>query len=152
MSPPVETQQVLTELHDGPAGGHLAANLTATKVLQAGYWWPTLHKDAWNHCRACDRCQKSDSLAKAGKAALQPLQPIAPFMRWGIDFIGPVKPLGRFTGARYILVATDYATKWVEAKVLCTNTATVTAKFLYENIITRFGCPLELISDQGSHF
>ena len=77
---PAETQQVLTELHDGPAGGHLAANLTATKVLQASYWWPTLNKDAWNHCRACDRCQKSGSLAKAGKAALQSLQPIAPFM------------------------------------------------------------------------
>ena len=73
-------------------------------------------------------------------------------MRWGLDFVGPIKSLGRFTGARYILVATDYAIKWVEAKALRTNTATVTAKFLYEQIITRFGYPMELISNRGGRF
>ena len=64
----------------------------------------------------------------------------------------PFTPAAARTGNKYILVATDYCTKWVEAKALRENTAAVTAKFLYEYIWCRFGCPIELISDQGSHF
>jgi hypothetical protein len=78
--------------------------------------------------------------------------PIEPVMKWDIDFIGPIKLTGRTIGNRYILVATDYATKWVEAKVLCTNIIVVTTKFLYVNIFTRFGCPLTLVNDQSVHF
>ena len=55
-------------------------------------------------------------------------------------------------GKRYILIATDYATKWVEAKALRTNSAQEETQFLYESVLTRFGCPLHLVSDQGSHF
>ena len=53
---------------------------------------------------------------------------------------------------KYLITATDYVTKWVEAKALTDNSAKKTTKFLYENIITRYGCPLELVSDQGTHF
>ena len=91
-------------------------------------------------------------LAKTGKAPLHPVLPGEPFLKWGLDFIGPIKPMAFYTNNRNIVVATNYATKWVEARALRTNTAAVTAKFLYDTIITRFGCPLELVSDQGSHF
>ena len=80
---------------------------------------------------------------------LQPIQPLAPFMKWGIDFMGPFRHSGK---NKYIVAATDYVTKWVEAKTLTDNLAKKTADFLYEHIITRFGCPLELVSDQGTHF
>ena len=66
--------------------------------------------------------------------------------------MGPIQPVTKHRKNRYILVATDYATKWVEAVPLRTNDAKVTARFFFENIITRFGCPLELVSDRGSHF
>ena len=66
--------------------------------------------------------------------------------------MGPFKPAAARTGNKYILVATDYFTKWVEVKALWENTATVPAKFLYEYIWCLYGCPIELISDQGSHF
>jgi hypothetical protein len=52
----------------------------------------------------------------------------------------------------YILVATNYATKWMEAHVFCTNVSRVTTKKLYEYILTRFGCLLTIIIDQGTHF
>ena len=63
--------------------------------------------------------------------------------------MGPFKNMGR---QKYIVAATDYVTKWVEAKALTDNTAKKIANFLYEHIITRYSCPLELASDQGTHF
>jgi hypothetical protein len=74
------------------------------------------------------------------------------FKKWGLDFIGPVKFANKLSGNRYILVTTDYATKWVEARLLHTNIITITAKFLYEHIFRRFGCPLTIVIDQGTHF
>ena len=78
--------------------------------------------------------------------------PTEVFQKWGLDFIGPVNPPAKGTKNRYIITATDYTTKWVEARALKDNTAKSTAKFLFEEIITKFGCPLEFVSDQGSHF
>jgi len=69
------------------------------------------------------------------------------FIVWGLDFIGSIKPIGRLIGNTYILVGTNYATKWVKAKALRTNTTIVIARFLYEYILTRVGCPLTIIID-----
>ncbi len=66
--------------------------------------------------------------------------------------MGPIKLATRYTGNQYIIVATNYITKWVEAKALHDNTTKSIAKFIYEQIITRFGYPTHLVSDQGSHF
>lgn len=73
-------------------------------------------------------------------------------MKWGLDFIEPIKPVGRYIRNKYILVASEYATKWVETKALCTNTVVVHAWFFYENIFIHFGCVLYLINHQGTHF
>jgi hypothetical protein len=69
-----------------------------------------------------------------------------------LDFIGLDKPASKLSGNRYILVATDYATKLVEAQAFHTNIDVVTVKFLYEYIFTRFGCPLTIVTNQGTHF
>jgi hypothetical protein len=71
---------------------------------------------------------------------------------WRLNFIGHVKLMGRYIGNKYILVATYYATKWVEARASQSNMVVVTTKFLYECILTKLGCPLSLVFDQGVHF
>jgi hypothetical protein len=70
----------------------------------------------------------------------------------GAYFVGPIKPRSRYTSSKYILVTTNYVTKWVGARTLKTNTVVVTTKFLYECILTRFGCPLTIITNYGVHF
>jgi hypothetical protein len=66
-------------------------------------------------------------------------------MKWGLDFIGPIKLTRRLIGNVHILATIDYATKWVKAKAFRTNIVVVTFRFLYEYILTRFGCPLTII-------
>jgi hypothetical protein len=75
-----------------------------------------------------------------------------PFQKWGLDFIGPVKPTTKLSSNWYILVAINYVTKWVEAQALHTNIVTITIMFLYKHIIMRFGCPLTILTNQGTHF
>ena len=84
-----------------------------------------------------------------------PLLPISPsltFETWAIDFIGLFPKQRKRTGARYIITAVEYVTKWEEAEPIHSCTKEVVAKFIDENIITRFRCPLNLISDQGTQF
>jgi hypothetical protein len=150
--PTKEQHGIITHLHDGSAGGHQGPDTTIKKILSAKYWWPTLHKDVYAHTKNCHACQVSTTNFRyQGKVPLKSTPPLGPFQRWGLDFVGPIRP-ATCQGYKYILVATDYTTKWVEAKPLRNNTALVTATFIYDNIITRFGCPLEIVSDQGTHF
>ena len=84
--------------------------------------------------------------------------PLAPqitlqdFDKWAVDFVIPISPSGKWTGARYIITATDYLTRWAEAAPVKYCTAMTAVKFLFENVVTRFGFPKILISDQGTHF
>ncbi len=87
------------------------------------------------------------SLAKLVMSILE-----KPFMKWGLDFMKPIKPTCRYTKNKYIIVTIDYATKWVEARALRTNIVAIIITFLYECILTRFGCPLTIVTDQGVHF
>lgn len=74
------------------------------------------------------------------------------FAKWGIDLVGPINPLALRTKAQYIIVATDYLTKWVEAKATPKNDVHTTAYFLYGYMFTRYGLPIEIVSDKGTHF
>jgi chloramphenicol 3-O-phosphotransferase len=134
------------------AWGHFATYIFAKKIMYACYWWPILFKDTHEFCRSCDNCQNIGGLKTKSLAKLVTTFWKEPFMKWGLDFIGLIKPTRRLKGNRYILVAINYATKWVEAKALRTNNVVVITRFLYEYNLTKFGCPLTIVIDQGIHF
>ena len=75
------------------------------------------------------------------------LNPSLTFEICAVNFIGPFLIPTKRTGARYIITAVEYVTKWAEAEPLDTCSSEIAAKFIYKNIITGFGCPIILISD-----
>jgi hypothetical protein len=83
---------------------------------------------------------------------LRPLVTIKVFDKWEIDFVGIINPLARRLGARYIITMIKYLTRWVEATLVKYSSAKVAMHFLFEHVITSFGCPRILMSDQGTHF
>ena len=124
----------------------------AKLILWSGLWWPTLYMVALEFFKRCEQCQRMKPPVAREEMPLRPIMATRAFAKWGIDFVGPIKPPARHTHAEYIIVATDYLTKWVEAKATVKNDARTTAKFLYENVFTRYGLPIEIVSDQGVHF
>ena len=146
-----DCKTVMRALHSGPSGGHFAVITTVNRIRSAGYWWPSLIRDVKSYVESCDQCQWTGAPAFRNHWPLTPIVPLAPFKKWGIDFIGPINLVSAQKN-RYIILATDYATKWVEARSTKRNDAATAAGFLFEEIMMRFGHPLELVSDRGKHF
>jgi hypothetical protein len=140
--------QILEHCHCGPTGGHLAAANTARKVLEAGFYWPTIFKDAAAFTGSCDACQKAGTISSRDSLPQQVIQSVEIFDIWGIDFMGPFPSS---FGMKYIIVAIEYFSKWPEAQALPTNDSRAVCRFL-KQIFARFGCPKALISDRGTHF
>ncbi|GJX02767.1 reverse transcriptase domain-containing protein [Tanacetum coccineum] len=143
-----EALEILKACHSGPTGGHYGANFTAKKVFDAGFFWPTIYKDAFEFVKSCDACQRQGKISQRDEMPQNVIQVCEIFDIWGIDFMGPF-PSSR--GNKYILVAIDYLSKWVEAKALPANDARVVVKFL-KSLFSRFGAPRAIISDRGTHF
>eukprot|EP00253_Pinus_taeda_P016073 PITA_16073 len=146
-----EAQRVLQELHDGPAGGHFGADTTAHKIIHAGYYWPTLFRDAHEYVRKCQNCQTSSGRQKKSALPLQLVNIEQPFEQWGLDIIGEITP-NSSKQHKYILTATDYFTKWVEVIPLKTINSEAIIEFIDQFIITRFGVPNVLVFDNASYF
>ncbi|GJY49581.1 reverse transcriptase domain-containing protein [Tanacetum coccineum] len=128
-----EALDILEACHNGPTGGHHGANLTAKKVFDAGFFWPTIYKDAHELVKIFDSCQRQGKISQRDEMPQNSIQVCEIFNVWGIDFMGPF-PSSK--GNKYISMAVDYLSKWVEAKVLPTNDARVVCKFL--NLSCRF--------------
>ena len=147
--PKEEQQGILSHFHESTCGGHFASQKTAMKVLQSGFYWISLFKDAHNVCRACDKCQRLGKISRRHMMPLNPILVVDLFDVWGIDFMG----LFRVSfGYIYILVRVDYVSKWVEAVPCRAADHKVVLKFLKENIFSRIGVSKAIISDGGSHF
>lgn len=148
-APEEEMKSILSHCHDREVGGHFGPTKTAAKVLEFGFYWPSLFKDAFQYVSACDRCQRTGNISKKHEMPLNNILECEIFDVWGIDFMGPF--LSSFSN-KYILVAVDYVSKWVDAEALRTNDARVVVKFLRKQIFTRFGTPRAIINDGGTHF
>ncbi|GJY98885.1 reverse transcriptase domain-containing protein [Tanacetum coccineum] len=135
-----ETRTILDQCHYGPTGGHYGPNVTAKKVLDSGFYWPTIIKEAHTLVQLCEACQKTGNISKRDEMPLNNIQVCEIFDIWGIDFMGPFPKSHKF---EYILVAVDYVSKWAEAQALPTNDARVVITFL-KKLFCHFEMPKKL--------
>jgi hypothetical protein len=142
-----EIEDVLRNGHSDLHAGHLGIENTFYKINKQ-YFWPQMWRDIEQFIKTCDICQRKEKMKKNN--ALTPVKVGEPFEKIGIDLVGPLAITGH--GNKYIVVAIDYATKWVEARAIKDATAQSIIPFLTEDIITRHGYPKELISDRGTTF
>nr|GEZ18170.1 reverse transcriptase domain-containing protein [Tanacetum cinerariifolium] len=143
-----EAIDILKTCLSGPTRGHYVANYTAKKVFDLGFYWPIIYKDAFKLVKHCDSCQRQGKISQTDEMPQSSIQVCEIFDVWGIDFMGSF-PSSK--GNKYILVAVDYLSKWVEAKALPTNDARGVVKFL-KSLFSRFRTSKAIISDRGTHF
>ncbi|XP_020206374.1 uncharacterized protein LOC109791485 [Cajanus cajan] len=145
-----QADYVLREVHEGICGSHSGGRTLAAKVLRAGYYWPTLKTDCAEFVKRCVQCQRHGNIIHASAEELHSISAPLPFALWGLDILGPF-PLAKGQ-CKFLLVTIDYFTKWIEAEPLATITASMVQKFLWKNIVTRFGIPYAIIMDNGLQF
>ncbi|KAK0580108.1 hypothetical protein LWI29_036450 [Acer saccharum] len=109
---PREAYDVLKSLHQEECGNHSGARSLSNRAITAGYYWPTMRVDSQNHVKSCDKCQHFAPMSHLPLGMLNSISAPWPFMKWGMDIVGklPAAP----GGVVYMLVLTDYFTKWVE--------------------------------------
>ena len=144
--PSVMKKEVLYQMHDSLVSGHMGTKKTKEKTLQRFYWY-ALKEDISLYVQRCDTCAADKKPQKIPRAPMGSLQAGAPGDCIATDYIGPLPVTDR--GNRYILVFTDHFSKNVEVIPVSDMTAEVCAEKLLNEVISRWGCPLSIHSDQG---
>ena len=109
-----------------------------------------MQKEAQEYVRKCDHCQRFTPNIHQPRGVLNPLFSIWPFAQWGLDIVGPFPKA--VENKKYLLVCTYYFTKWVETEPLANIRDVDVKRFIWKNIVTRFGVPYALVSDNGLQF
>ena len=146
-----EAYLAMAEVHEGICGAHQAGEKMKWTLNRQRVYWPTMEKDCNNYAKSCQECQQHGQVQNVPADELHSVIKPWPFRGWALDLIGLIHPPST-KGHRYILVAIDYFTKWVEAIPLKDVNQDDVINFIEENIIFRFGIPQTLTTDQGTVF
>ncbi|UYV63976.1 hypothetical protein LAZ67_2006231, partial [Cordylochernes scorpioides] len=142
--------EILRNLHDYPTSGHLGFTKTYDRIRKK-FYWPGMYRNVRKYVAHCPDCQRRKRQPQLPPGLLQPIPvPIAAFEKVGMDL------LGRFPtsmcGNRWIIVCTDYLTKFAITKALPTSESVEVAKFFIKDVILKHGAPREVITDRGRNF
>ncbi|KAG7568048.1 Retrotransposon gag domain [Arabidopsis thaliana x Arabidopsis arenosa] len=141
---------VTSEVHEGLCGSHSSGRAMAFKIKRLGYFWPTMISDCIDYAKRCKNCQMHAPLIHQPSEILSSISAPYPFMRWSMDIVGPMHRSTR--GVQYLLVLTDYFSKWIEAEAYVSIQDSVVKTFLWKYIICRHGVPYKIVTDNGPQF
>lgn len=111
-----DAQYFMEEIHRGIYGFHLGGRSMTTQVLWLGYYWPTLWIDCMEYSKKWRECQEFGNLHHSSPEKLHNIHSLWPFTFWGMDIL-ELFPIVKGQ-VKFLLVAIDYFTKWIEAKEL----------------------------------
>ncbi|KAG7593904.1 Ribonuclease H-like superfamily [Arabidopsis thaliana x Arabidopsis arenosa] len=141
---------VTSEVHEGLCGNHSSGRTMAFKIKRLGYFWPIMISDCIDYAKRCKKCQMHAPLIHQPSEILSSISAPYPFMRWSMDIVGPMHRSTR--GVQYLLVLTNYFSKWIEAEAYISIQDSVVKTFLWKHIICRYGVPYEIVTDNGPQF
>ncbi|XP_020410306.1 uncharacterized protein LOC109946532 [Prunus persica] len=131
-----EYMKVMGETHEGICGAHQGGRKMCWLIRRYGYFWQTMMKDCINYSKGCEAYQRHGPIQQAPSVPMNPVVKPWPFRGWAMDLIGKIYPASNQQHC-FIIVATDYFTKWVEAKPVKTTTSQEIITFIEEQIIQR---------------
>lgn len=141
---------ILRACHDEPTSGHLGFTRTLARIKKK-YYWRKLTKSVKQYVRTCRDCQRRKVPPMKPAGLLQPVRPpCSPFEQVGMDLLGPFPKSS--ADNRWIVVATDYLTRYCETQAVQRATASDVANFFVKNIVLRHGAPSVVITDRGTAF
>lgn len=144
-----ERDRIIRSLHADPVGGsHFGQTATIRKATDR-FYWKSISTDIRDYVMSCDARQRANPSNKATQSTLHPVAVKGLFHRWGIDLVGPLVETPR--GNKYVVVATEYLTKWPESQALPDKSADGIHRFLL-GLVYRFGACHVLLHDQGREF
>ena len=147
--PREKVKDVLIENHDHMLAGHLGIAKTIARIKRH-YIWKGLKRDVVVHVTSCILCARRKAIGTT-KAPLQPLPPVYEIWeRIAMDIVGPVRESRK--GYRYILVISDYASRFVITIPMKDQKAQTVAKHLVHKVITKYGAPQNVLTDRGTNF
>ena len=144
-----ERRRILEYCHDQKFSAHLGIHKTLAKVRQR-YYWPGLQSDVRSYVTGCGQCNKRKRPQKTKRAPMQLYETSCPMDRIATDILGELPETE--SGNKYILVVSDYFTKWTESFPMPNMEASTVAKIIVEEFIVRFGVPSYVHSDQGRQY
>ena len=144
-------KRLIEEFHARECGEHHYQKTIVNKILRAIFYWPTIFSETHREIVSCQKCHIFEGLMKLFPFPLKRIHVEAPFQQWGLDFIGEINPSSS-RKHKWILTTTDYFTKWIESIPTRKATKIVIIQFLQENILSRFGVPRNLITDNAASF
>ena len=130
---PGNVDYVLREIHEGVCGNHSRPRSLIGQVVHAGYFWPTMQKDGTQVIQTCDKYQRFGNVQHVPAEHSMSITSPWPFSTWGIDIMGPL-PRGK-KQVKFLIIAIDYLTKWVEAEPLAIITEAKIQHFVWKNLV-----------------
>ncbi|XP_024012926.1 uncharacterized protein LOC112087144 [Eutrema salsugineum] len=143
-----DIMEVMQKFHEGEGGNHSGARSLAFKIKKGGYYWLTMLSDCEKYTARCEKCQRHGPMINLPTELLMTSTAPYPFMRWAMDIIGQFRR--STTQKQYVLVVTDYFTKWVEAEAYPEIHGIDVKKFVWKFLICRHGVPYEIVTDNGT--
>jgi transposase InsO family protein len=145
--PPVERKEIVQRVHE--RCGHFGRKRT-THLVMLAYWWAGLYKDVRAVIKCCSACHQVQATFNHTRPELNPLPMMGAFYRWHLDLAGPFPETDG--GYRYVILAIEAWHKFAVLGLLKTKSASETRAFFLHNVLSVFGAPAEVVTDQGNEW